>query len=300
MRAMTKKTIKVQKKETLDEITKSIAKRSARNISLWREKWSFGISLAVTPKIIFLVIIWGLFSWLTLSAKEETRTILEIIVMIFSSILTAVFVQDWMDARGNTELENKSTTSIRYLQSLKYKIKNVADRIREIGKDGMKGYDEILNLIGNIDKDILNSISDWADINPASTAIVDYFEDLRINEELIKQLKIDKLELEEQKEKLKNAKTDVIGRLEGEISKKESKISELQRRISEQSISNFSIASGTYPVGYGYAGVSTVSGGAGNRCKRCGGMMSALDGYDPNPSNVGLCSVCKSNTVTFN
>ena len=297
---MANKNIKIQKKESIDEITESIRIKSQRNIWVWMEKWSQAISIAFTPKIVVLLIMWIIFFRSTTSAFGDMRTYLEIIVMVVSSLITAVFVQDWIEARGNTILEKKSTTSIRYLQALKYKIQNVSGRINILDDKKDYRFAEILNLIGNIDKDILNSISDWADINPASTAIVDYFEELRVNEEMIKQLKSDKLDLEDQKEKLKNVKTDEIGKLEGEIAKKESKIYELQRKISEQSLNNSGIASGTYPLGYGYSGVSLASSGAGSRCKRCGGMMGAIDSYDANVYTAGLCSNCKSNIVNYN
>ncbi len=285
MRAMAKKTTKTQKTETHDEITRSTKERSVRNFWIWMEKWSAAISLVVSPKTISLLILLVVLFRSTTLAVGEMRTYLEVFVMVVLSFLTAGFVQDWIDVRGNTVLEKKSTTSIRYLQALKYKIQNVAERIKLLNNKGDARFDEILNLIGNIDKDILNSISDWADINPASTAIVDYFEELRVDGEMIKQLKSD---IEDQKEKMKSANTEAMGKLESEIAKKESKIYELQQKISQQSLNNFNIASGTYPSTYsGDTGVNSIF------CRNCRRMLSPIDGYDANPLNNGLCNECK-------
>lgn len=255
------------------------------------EKWLFALSITLTPyAVVPALVTIGLFLY-SKSQEGSTRITLEIFEIISSSVFTAVVVQNWIEAKGNTALAKKSITSIRYLQSLKYKVRNVTDRIKLFNKKDDRDFEEILNLISNIDKDILNSISDWADINPASVEIVDYFEDMKLKEDSINKLKDEIKTLKEQKEKLYKDKKTGIEKLEGDIAKKESRISELQEKISEQSLSNISIASGTFPTQFSSPTVSRYI--VINSCKKCGKPLSLTDQFDTNPQTQELCTQCK-------
>ncbi|OGM18228.1 hypothetical protein A2V61_00215 [Candidatus Woesebacteria bacterium RBG_19FT_COMBO_47_8] len=269
---------------------------SLANIKIYlaslKEKWVFALSIVLTPGAVAPALIAIALFLYAQSLEGTTRIALEIFEIIFSSVTTAVIVQNLIEAKGNTILSKKSVTSIRYLQSLKYKVKNISDRIKIFNEKDDRNLDEIQNLISNVDKDILNSITDWADINPASVEIVDYFEEMRLKEDSINTLNGELKSLKTQKDQLAKDKTEEIEDLEKEILKKESDISKLQNKVSEQSLSNLSIASGTFPTG---PSGPTLSAYIVNPCKRCGKPLSLSDGYDSNPLTQGLCMECKRN-----
>lgn len=276
-------------KNTLSKSNKTNSIKINKYQTSLAERWAFAMTVLLTPgSVVAFLITIGLFVY-TKTQEGPVRITLEIFEIISSSVFTAIIVQNIIDARGDNAVAKKSVASIRYLQSLKYKVKNVADRVKSINKRGNRDLDEILNLISNIDKDILNSISDWADINPASIEIVDFFEEMRLKEDDINKLTEEVVNLNEQKDRLDKDKGAEIKKLEANINKKESRISELQQRISDQSLSNISISSGTLLSSAIISPSYSV-----NTCKRCGSPLSLMDAYDTNSNTEGLCYRCKN------
>lgn len=251
------------------------------------------IYILIRPWTVLSFALTVLLIWFTQSQTGTNRLIWEITATIFGGVVGGLITNYLIEHTGNTFLVKKSIGAIRNLQLIKSKVKNINDRIVELKKpSNARDFDEIENLVDNIHKDTLNSISDWSDVNPNSETITDFYELIAIKEESIKKLKSDKIDLEDQKKSLAQDKKEEIERLEKEISEKTQGISKLRNQINNLSQNNIGIMSGSV---LSMPSISTV-GPINNSlpllfCKKCGkqfqqSMLSVVGRND-------LCDTCR-------
>lgn len=194
--------------------------------------------IAIVPTILLLIF--------TQSQTGTARLVLDIITAFCASIAGGLVTHYVIEYTGNSFLIRKSVGSIRNLQLIKFKTKNVTERITEFKKENNnRDFEEIDNLVSNINKDILNSISDWGDVNPNSEKVADFYELVSEREQEIKKVKSEKEDLEKQKASLAQDKQSEKEQLEKAISDKNSEIWELRNELRKFNRNNISIVSGS-------------------------------------------------------
>ena len=186
---------------------------------------------------------------LIIFAQTQTgmvRLILDIITAFLFSVAGGLITNYVIQYTGNTFLIKKSVSAIRNLQLIKFKIKNASERISELRKENNnRDFEEVDNLIANINKDILNSISDWGDVNPNSEKVTDFYELVSEKEAEIKKVKFEKEALEKQKASLAQDKQSEKEKLERAISQKNDEIWNLHNKLSKLNQNNIGIVSGS-------------------------------------------------------
>lgn len=261
---MAKKYIKSQWQKNLFE--------SLSYISLIVRETCIFLHIILKPLVVVSSIFTIFLIRFTQSQTGTNRLVMEIIVAILSSVVGGLITHFSIEYTGNTFLVKRSNSAIRNLQLIKFKIKNISERITQLKKpSNNRDFGEVENLVENVHKDILNSISDWGDVNPKSEAITDFYEMVSARETEIKRLNKEKAELEIQKQSVAQDKKTEIARLEREIKEKDKKISKSFDQISDLNLSNIGIVSGsalstpTTPSGVTISGMFTS-----RTCKKCG------------------------------
>ena len=135
-------------------------------LALWLREFVLFITLLLKPLIIISFIFTVLIIWYSQTQKEANRLIFEIVATISSGVVGGLITNSVIEHFGNTILNKKSGGAIRNLQLIKYKVTNISKRLSELLTHQIRReFDEIDNLVQNVHKDIINSISDWSDIN---------------------------------------------------------------------------------------------------------------------------------------
>ena len=177
---------------------------------------------------------------------ENLKLFYSITASALTGVLGGLVTNHMAELTNNRFALKKSISAIRNLQLIKHKVSNLLSRVADLKtEENMRDFDEIENLANNLNKDIINSISDWGDINPASSAIVDNFETKNEKEQEIKQLKKDNQELSKNLDDISTNNKAEKKRLEDAIKEKEKKISELQEDVFGINRSNIGLTSGT-------------------------------------------------------
>ncbi|MBI3380174.1 hypothetical protein HY029_05455 [Candidatus Gottesmanbacteria bacterium] len=231
------------------------------------------------------------------------RLLFDIISAFIASISGGIVGYYIIDYFQQFSLKKKSIGAIRNLQLIKYKVTNISDRIVILlNNQNKRDFQEIDNLVQNVHKDILNSISDWGDVNPTSEAITDYYEIVNQKQKAIASLSdeknelVDKLKiLSEQKESIDKNKTGEIEKLSKEIDAKEDEIKGLKNQLNTFNFQNIGIASGTLAsnvtptLEYPSTFTSTSSTLYTKACLKCGNPYFPIGEPDS-----GLCSRCSA------
>lgn len=183
------------------------------------------------------------------SQDGNFRTLLEIIGAITAGVLGGLITDNFIKIMGNDFVTKRSAGAIRNLQLIKFKISNITERINVLRKKiNRRDFEEVDNLVRNVHKDILNSISDWSDVNPNAEKITDFYETINQNEKLIAQKDKEKRELQVRLNKLdesKTSQTSELKQLKDDIELKIKEINNLRSQIEEFKLDNIGIASGT-------------------------------------------------------
>lgn len=218
----------------------------------------------------------------------NNKLIFDIISAIFASITSGIITFYIIEYLQKSTLIKKSVGAIRNLQLIKFKITNVSERIKVLtGDQNKRDFQEIDNLVQNIHKDILNSISDWSDINPASEEITDYYELVSQKQKKIDLLENEKKELEKRQGEAVRIKSSEITKLSEDITKKEEEIEKLKKNLNDYTFSNIQ-ASGSLASGLNAGSVGFSNYNAGVKCRNCGNF------YQPYVWNDhGLCQNCQ-------
>jgi hypothetical protein len=183
------------------------------------------------------------------SQKQESgifRSVLEIVAALSASIAGSLISESYFKARGNLFIIKKSTSAIRGLQLIKFKVNNITDRLNQLtNKDNKRDADEINNLVQNVHKDILNSIKDWSDVNPEAGEITDFYDILAQKEAVIKRKNLEKRQLEEQISKSDIKQTTEVNDLKKQLETKKEEIFRLKNQLNDFTVANYNLAQGS-------------------------------------------------------
>lgn len=204
---------------------------------------SFLLNLPILLTTAFAILLFFLASSTDI---DSLKLFYSITASAITGVLGGLVTNHVAELSNNSFALKKSISAIRNLQLIKQKVNNLMLRISDLKNDSnTRDFEEIENLANNLNKDIINSISDWGDINPASSAMVDNFEIVSEKEQEIKQLKKDKIELGKNLEKISTTNDAEKKRLKEAIIEKENKIQELQSDVLGINRNNIGLASGT-------------------------------------------------------
>jgi hypothetical protein len=199
-------------------------------ITLWRN-WSVFLSSLLDP-ILLLPLLFTILS-LYLANKTGTQRDTSILLNIIATILAAFAGGKLFDSikeiAGNTILIKKGQSAVRNLALARSKTRNISTRANSKGE-----IKELMNLLGLLEKDIVNSILEWNDIVPGVSNINQIYmiqegkeqelnSVLEENEKLRKQL----VETMESQDKLKELAIKEM------MEQNEKTIKSLKQRISE-------------------------------------------------------------------
>jgi hypothetical protein len=136
-------------------------------ITLWGN-WSIFLSSLLDP-ILLLPLLFTIFS-LYLANKTGTQRDTSILLNIIATILAAFAGGKLFDSikeiAGNTILIKKGQSAVRNLALARSKTRNISTRANSKGE-----IKELINLLGLLEKDIVNSILEWNDIVPGVSNI---------------------------------------------------------------------------------------------------------------------------------
>lgn len=176
----------------------------------------------------------------------ELKLFYGIVASVLTGVLGGLVTNHFIELSNSNFALKKSVGAIRSLKLIKLKVNNLINRIAELKDEkNERDFDEIDNLASNIDKDILNSISDWGDINPNSTAVVDNFEAIGEIQAELKSLKKEKGMLENENQTLSASSAEEKEKLEARIYEKNKRISELELDVFNINRNNVGLTSGT-------------------------------------------------------
>lgn len=288
--SMANKRSKISWKENL--------KDTGNFLSLIAKEFSIFLYILIRPPTIIAFAFLASVIFFAQSQSGINRLTMEILTAVLASIVGGLVLYYFIQHTGNTFLIKKSAGSIRNLQLIKGKVKNISDRIAKLRKpDKDQGFDEVDNLVSNVQRDILNSIGDWADVNPNSDALTDFYEVIDVKESEIKNLGKEVENLEEQKKSLAQDNKDEINRLGEEISKKSSEISKLRSQVTNISLDNIGVVSGSMLSNLSIPNPALGGTLLGNTCRNCKKIFYPSLPSDFTPSN-DLCDECKQKGVT--
>ena len=162
----------------------------------WLYEWFGIIGMILRPISVVFIILSAVSLYFTQVQTGNNRLIFEILSSLIVAIAGGIISYYFIEHTGMTVVVKKSVGAIRNLQLIKSKIENINDRILKLNIDKSG---EVSNLVENIHKDILNSISDWGDVNPNAEYLTDYYEVISSTKKEVADLKKDVKELEEQK-----------------------------------------------------------------------------------------------------
>lgn len=205
--------------------------------------------IVFNPLALIALVLTGAILLYVQSQTGTFRSFLEIVGTITAGMFGGLITDNFIKIMGNDFITKKSAAAIRNLQLIKFKIVNVTERINLLRKKvNRRDFEEVDNLIRNVHKDILNSISDWSDVNPNAEKITDFYETINQNEKLIAQKDKEKRELQVRLNKLdesKTSQTSELKQLKDDIELKIKEINNLRSQVEEFKLDNIGIASGT-------------------------------------------------------
>ena len=248
----------------------------------------FKITVAPIPMICLAVVI-----YLTLNISSWPillQTAFTIVITLLSGLIGAIWYDRYKKSNETGSIIKKSYSSIRNLKLIKFKIMEILMRLKTLrSTENIRDMDELESHIRNIDKDIVNSISDWEDVNPGSTDLIKAYEEIELTKRQILQLEKDKGDITINKEK---ETVEVKIKLEKQVDIKNQEIQKLREQV--RSIESSSISLGTVNPGSYFLDQGSVTFPYQNEahriCKECGREYSqSMTSVDN-----GKCSICNS------
>lgn len=118
--------------------------------------------------------------------NKNLSLVLYFISSVFVSIAGAIFYDTYKQISGDTVLVKKGQGAVRSLFLIVEKIKNISDVSNK-----RKNVDEIINLLGLVEKDVTNSIQEWTDVIPGLAYI-------EVSQKIIEEKEIQKAEIQSQ------------------------------------------------------------------------------------------------------
>jgi hypothetical protein len=134
--------------------------------SIWGEvkrQWQIGLSILATPLIIIPLIacVLSLYFATYKFTEPQFSLVLNIIAVLLAGVASGGIWDAFKNITGNTLLIKKGGSAVRNLSLARLKVKNISERTK------MKASsEEIMNLLGLLEKDVANSLQEWNDILP--------------------------------------------------------------------------------------------------------------------------------------
>jgi len=134
--------------------------------SIWGkvwEQWKIGLCVFLTPLIILPLILCVLSLYFAAYqvTDESFSLILNIIAALLASVAGSGIWDKVKNIAGNTLLIKKGNSAVRNLSLARLKVKNISERTKTKASP-----EEIINLLGLLEKDVANSLQEWNDILP--------------------------------------------------------------------------------------------------------------------------------------
>lgn len=243
--------------------------------SIWvkvKREWKEGLGIFATPLIITPLIACALS--LYLATYEITERPFSFVLNIIAAILAGVASGGIWDTvknmMGNTLLIKKGDSAVRNLSLARLKVKNISERAK------MKASsEEIMNLLGLLEKDVANSLQEWNDILPGVAKI-------EVVYGLLAEKENDLNTATQEKEELNNRLTKEIKFQDGEKEKLQKDFDNMSKRVLEL----------TQEIGRLQTQAVTTSGYSGYAIPAVGPI--AFTGWGHPSKNIifGLCSKC--------
>jgi len=293
--------MKTKRKKMPDNNWKNNLQAIVFVITQWVKECVTFILIIIKPWNLLLIFITIGVIYYSQAQIGTNRLIFEIISAFLSSFTGGIITYYFIEFVGNSSLVRKSGGAIRNLQLIKYKVANINNRVVDLTTNNNKrDFEEVSNLVQNVNKDILNSIGDWRDVNPASDAIVDFYELVSQAESASRSKSREIVLLEE---RLNKAKEEEIPKLEKEIEKRNKELSEIQKNVYELNTRYVGYGSGSMassaslspplsvPSSQMYSGGGGSGGVASARrtCRNCGRNYFNTSLLFDN----GLCDSCR-------
>ena len=255
--------------------------------SIWvkvKKQWKICLGIFAAPLIIIPLIACGLSLYFAREqfTKQPFSLVLNIIAVLLAGVASGGIWDSVKNMMGNTLLIKKGDSAVRNLSLARLKVKNISERTK------MKAFpEEIMNLLGLLEKDIANSLQEWNDILPGVANI-----------EVVYGL-LDEKERElhaaiQEKEDLNNRLAQEKQFQDGEKEKLQNDFDNMRKRVLEltQEVGRLQTQAVTTSGHSGYfftAAVPTPRRLITARiCSRCGKPYEVINAL----SDKGLCSDC--------
>jgi len=133
--------------------------------SIWAKvgnQWKIGLGIFATPLIIGPLIACVLSLYFATQITDQSfSVVLNIIAALLAGVVSGGIWDKVKNMMGNTLLIKKGDSAVRNLSLARLKVKNISERTK------MKASpEEIMNLLGLLEKDVANSLQEWNDILP--------------------------------------------------------------------------------------------------------------------------------------
>lgn len=256
--------------------------------SIWvnvKKQWKIGLGVFLAPFIIIPLIACGLSLYFaTYQITEQPFSlVLNIIAALLAAIASGGIWDTVKNMMGNTLLIKKGDSAVRNLSLGRLKVKNISERTK------MKASpEEIMNLLGLLEKDVANSLQEWNDILPGVANIEVVYGLLAEKEN---DLSIAIQEKEELNNRLAQEEQFQAGekeKLQKDFDKMRKRVLELTQeigRLETQAVTTSGYSTLAIPFGVSALGPLTKIVRACSKCGKPYEIMNAL-------SDKGLCSDC--------
>ncbi len=215
--------------ETSSEVKKDNYQDKSTNESLWqllKPQWKIFGQVIGQPWVIISLFIFLPALILSYFVNNKNLSLaLSAVSSVFTAIMGAMCYDRYKQISGDTVLVKKGQGAVRSLFLIVEKIKNIS-----VASNKRNNIEEIVNLLGLVEKDVVNSIQEWTDVIPVLT-------DIQISQKIIedkekeitriqfqydeasKKYEEEKVSRSKEKEDLKEKIADISKLLENEIRK---------------------------------------------------------------------------------
>lgn len=234
---------KKKKQNELSKKTELVAQYSKYLVARSKNIFFSFITVFVTPYTVILATIILYLFFKVQGISGDSRLLIEIVITLLTGVFGGIVQDSIVKMSEESYVTRRSSGAVRNLLLIKEKVINTRMRIKKLTKhNNNRDFEEIENLIDNIQKDILNSISDWGDVNPRAALITNNYQ---FQNALVSQEEL-RVRLEEKLDEAKKAKSKNIDTLKQQILESEKSISLLKQKISN---SNYSLSPSNSKLG---------------------------------------------------
>jgi len=266
--------------------------KKERPETIWikvKNQWKIGLGIFAAPLIIIPLIACGLSLYFATYqfTKPPFSLVLNIIAALLASVASGGIWDSVKNMMGSTLLIKKGDSAVRNLSLARLKVKNISERTKTKASP-----EEIINLLGLLEKDVANSLQEWNDILPGVANIEVVYGLLDEKENELNTAIQEKEELNNRLAQEKEFRAGEKEKLQNDFDKMKKRVSELTQevgRLQTQAVttSGYSGYISTGPIvlsGLGHLSRNLAVG----MCSKCGKTYEIINAL----SDKGLCSEC--------